>query len=169
MASTDAHPFPIKGKAWRATFPIFTSAGLLVTTGTQTVTISKDAATFANPSAGSTSATQIATTSGVWYVDLSGTDTTCDTLAVKISDGTNPPTIMVLCPLALVEPSGAPSFGSGGSGIEEVLAWLLAHSRNKKTQTDSTSTIYKDDGTTVQSTSTVSDNGSGTTTFAEWT
>jgi hypothetical protein len=99
MASTDAQQFPTKNKAIRLTFPVYTSSGALVTTGTMSVTISKDAGTFGNPSAGATSATQIATTSGVWYVDLSATDTNCDTLAVKISDGTNPPTILVLYPV----------------------------------------------------------------------
>ena len=86
MAASDAQPFPIKNKALRLTFPIITAAGALVTTGTQTVTISKDQGTFANPSVGSTSATQVATTSGVWYVDLSATDLNADTVAVKVID-----------------------------------------------------------------------------------
>lgn len=149
---------PVKAKALRLTFPMFTSAGALVTTGTMTVTISKDQGTFANPSAGATSATQVATTSGVWYVDLSATDLTCDTLAVKISDGTNPPTILVVYPYEIKEVT-VPGFADGATGLEELLSFLLATARNKTTTTASTHTLLKDDGTTTQATSTISDNG----------
>lgn len=167
MAASDAQPFPIKAKALRLTFPIFTSTGALVTTGTQAVTISKDAGTFGNPSAGATNATQIATTSGVWYVDLSATDTTCDTLAVKISDGTNPPTILVVNPVEVVEPTAIPGFGSGGPGIEELLAIMWAMMRNKMTQTSTTTTLRNDADSGNIGTSTVSDNGT-TFTRGEW-
>lgn len=150
---------PLKAHALRLTFPVFTSAGALVTTGTMATTISKDQGTFANPSAGVTNATQIATTSGVWYVDLSATDLTCDTLAVKVSDGTNPPTILVVYPYEIKELSGTPGFGDGVNGIEELLAWLLALSKNLQTTTATTATLKKADGTTTQATSTISDNG----------
>ena len=159
MAATDAQPFPIKNKALRLTFPVFTAAGALVTSGTMAVTISKDAGTFGNPNAGATNATQIATTSGVWYVDLGATDLNCDTLAVKISDGTNPPTVLVIYPVAIVEPSAKPGFADGATGIEEAIAWLQALARNKLTQTSTTTTLRNDADSGNISTSTVSDDG----------
>lgn len=159
MAAGDAQPWPIKSHALRLTFPMFTSAGALVTTGTMAVTISKDGGTFGNPNAGATNATQIATTSGVWYVDLNTTDTACDTLAVKISDGTNPPTILVVYPFSLAELSAPPGYADGATGLEEVLSWLVAVSRNKITQTATTTLVKKDDTTTTLGTSTVSDDG----------
>lgn len=159
MAASDAQPFPIKNKALRLTFPIITAAGALVTTGTQTVTISKDQGTFANPSVGSTSATQVATTSGVWYVDLSATDLNADTVAVKISDGTNPPTILIIYPVEIKEPAAVPGFGDGATGLEEVIAWLEILSRNKMTQTASTTTLRNNADSATVATSTTSDDG----------
>ena len=150
---------PVKAKALRLTFPVFTSAGALVTTGTMATTISKDGGTFANPSVGVTNATQVATSSGVWYVDLSATDLTCDTLAVKVSDGTNPPTILVVYPIEIKELTGTVGFSDGANGIEELLAWLLALSKNVQTTTATTATLKRADGTTNQATSTISDNG----------
>lgn len=159
MAASDAQPFPVRAKAARVTFPVFTAAGALVTSGTQAVTISKDGATFSNPSVGATNATQIATTSGVWFVDLSATDLTCDTLAVKISDGTNPPTVLVVYPVNIVEPTAVPGFANGATGLEELLAWLLAVSRNKITQTSTTTLVRNDADSGTIGTSTVSDDG----------
>lgn len=159
MASTDAQTFPIKNKACRFTFPMFTSAGALVTTGTMAVTISKDAGTFGNPNAGATNATQIATTSGVWYVDLNATDMNCDTLAIKISDGTNPPTVLVVYPLTIPDLSAVPSYGAGGMSMQDALGFLIALARNKMTQTASTTTLFKDDGSTTLASSTITDNG----------
>lgn len=159
MASTDAQPFPIKAKAVRLTFPVFTTAGALVTSGTMAVTISKDGGTFGNPNAGATNATQIATTSGVWYVDLNSTDTNCDTLAVKISDGTNPPTILVIYPVEIKEPSAIPGFADGATGLEELTSWLLALSRNKMTQTSTTTTLRNNADNANIATSATSDDG----------
>lgn len=168
MASTDAQPWPIKNKALRLTFPVFTAAGQLVTTGTQAVTISKDAGTFANPAAGATNATQIATTSGVWYVDLGAGDTNCDTLAVKISDGTNPPTILVIYPVEIKEPSAVPGWGNGATGIEEAIAWLQALARNKVTQSATTQTLRNDADSADIATAAVSESA-GVVTRAEFT
>lgn len=169
MASTDAHPFPMRARALRVTAPVLDATGQLVTTGTTVVTISKDAGTFANPNAGATNATQIATTSGVWYADLNATDLTCDTLAIKFTNGSNPATVLVIYPVSIPEPASVPAFGSGGVSLEELLGWLLAMSRNKRTQTNTTTTLRNDADSANLATSAVSDNGAGTTTFAEWT
>jgi hypothetical protein len=166
MAASDAQTFPVKNRLARFTAPVFDSAGSLVTSGTTAVTISKDGGTFANPSAGATNATQIATSSGVWFVDLSATDMTCDTLAIKMTNTGGVPTVLVVYPLAIAEPTAAPSFGA--AGLEQVLAWLLALSRNKITQTATTSTLRNDADTTTISTSSVSDSGT-TFTRDKWT
>jgi len=143
---------------------VLDATGSLVTSGTTSVTISKDAGTFANPAAGATSATQIATTSGVWYVDLGTADTNCDTLAVKFTNAGGKDTVLVIYPVEIKELSAAPAFTDG---LEEAISWLLALSRNRITQTASTTTLYKNDGTTSQSTAAVSDNGT-TFTRAKW-
>src|SRR3990167_1873258 len=100
MAATDAKPFVQKSVATRLTGPVFDADGDLVTGGTTTVTISKDGAAFGNPNAGATNATEIATASGVWFVDLDATDTACDTLAVKLSNNGAgaKPTVLVVYP-----------------------------------------------------------------------
>lgn len=157
MASTDAQTFPVKNKACRFTFPVFTSAGALVN-GTIAVTISKDAGNFGNPSAGATNATQIQT-SGYYYWDASATDMNCDTLAVKCSDGTNPPTVLIVSPLTIPDLSAVPSYGAGGMSMQDALGFLIALARNKMTQTASTTTLFKDDGSTTLATSSITDNG----------
>src|SRR3990167_4100484 len=100
MAATDAKPFVQKSVATRLTGPVFDADGDLVTGGTTTVTISKDGAAIGNPNAGATNATEIATASGVWFVDLDATDTACDTLAVKLSNNGAgaKPTVLVVYP-----------------------------------------------------------------------
>jgi hypothetical protein len=50
-----------------------------------------------------------------------------------------------------------------GATMEQMLEWLLALARNKRTQTATTELVLKDDGTTTLATSTKSDDG---TTFA---
>ena len=101
----------------------------------------------------------MATTSGVWYVDLSATDLNADTVAVKISDGTNPPTILIIYPVEIKEPAAVPGFGDGATGLEEVIAWLEILSRNKMTQTASTTTLRNNADSATVATSTTSDDG----------
>lgn len=164
MAASDAQPLPVKGKALRVTAPVFDTAGALVTTSTTAVTISKDQGTFGNPNAGATNATQIATTSGVWYVDLDATDLSCDTLAVKFANGSNPVTVLVVYTLDLSEPGAVPAWTSK---FGAVVSWLLALNRNKMTQTSTTTTLRNDADGANLATSTVTDSA-GTFTRGEW-
>src|SRR3972149_1075548 len=82
MASTDARPVPIKNTAFRAVFPILDADGDLVTgaTGLDSET-SLDQGTLAGcPS----EATEIATSSGMYYLDLTAGEMNGDCIAVIV-------------------------------------------------------------------------------------
>lgn len=159
MAASDAHPFPIKNRAFRVTFPILDADGDLVTGAAGLDSeVSKDGGTFTDCT---NEATELATSSGVYYLDLTATEMNADTVAVIVKTSTSgaKTTTLVFYPIAFAEPSGVPAFGAGGAGLEEVLAWLLALSRNKITQTSTTTTLRNDADSSTIATSTVSDDG----------
>ncbi|MBK8200327.1 MAG: hypothetical protein IPK75_18425 [Acidobacteria bacterium] len=82
MASTDARPVPQKNVAYRITFPIFDADGDLVTGATGLDSeVSKDGGTFTDCT---NEATEIATNSGMYYLDLTSTEMNADTVAVII-------------------------------------------------------------------------------------
>lgn len=167
MAASDSQPFPIKNKAYRVTFPIFDADGDLVTGATALDSeVSKDAGTFADCT---NEATEIATSSGMYYLDLTATEMNADTVAVIVKTTTSgaKTTPMIIYPVSITELSAVPGFADGATGLEEVLSFLLALSRNKMTQTSTTTTLKKDDGTTTLATASVSDDGT-TFTRNEW-
>lgn len=96
MASTDAKPVPQKNVAYRVTFPILDADGDLVTGATGLDSeVSKDGGTFADCT---NEATEIATSSGVYYLDLTSTEMNADTVAVIIktsSSGAKTTTIVM--------------------------------------------------------------------------
>ena len=82
MAATDATPIPVKGQACRVTFPILDADGDLVTAATGLDSeVSKDGATFADCT---NEATEIATGSGMYFLDLTATEMNADTVAVVV-------------------------------------------------------------------------------------
>ena len=82
MASTDAKPVPQKNVAYRVTFPILDADGDLVTGATGLDSeISKDAGTFADVTA---EATEIATASGMYFLDLTATEMNADTVSIIV-------------------------------------------------------------------------------------
>lgn len=82
MASTDAKPVPQKNVAYRVTFPIFDADGDLVTGATGLDSeVSKDGGTFADCT---NEATEIATSSGIYYLDLTSTEMDADTVAIIV-------------------------------------------------------------------------------------
>lgn len=82
MASTDARPVPRKNAAYRITFPILDADGDLVTGATGLDSeVSKDAGTFADCT---NEATEIATSSGMYYLDLTSTEMNADCVAVIV-------------------------------------------------------------------------------------
>lgn len=99
MAASDATPFPIKNQAYRVTFPILDADGDLVTgaTGLDSET-SADGGTFADCT---NEATEIATASGVYYLDLTAGEMNADTVAVIVKTSTSgaKTTTLILYPI----------------------------------------------------------------------
>ena len=86
MASTDSRPVPIKNTAFRAVFPIYDNTGALVTGAAGLDSeVSKDQGTFADCT---NEATEIATSSGVYYLDLTSTEMNADSVAVIVKTST---------------------------------------------------------------------------------
>lgn len=164
MAATDASPWPIKGQAFRVSFDLRLNTGALNTGAAGLDSeVSKDAGTFSDCT---NEATEIATSSGHYYLDLTSTEMTADTVVVQVkSSTTNAVTqTLVLYPVSITEPTGAPTWPMD---IEEALGWLSALARNKMLQTATTTTLRNDaDGADI-ATSAVSDNGT-TYTRGEW-
>jgi hypothetical protein len=98
MASTDARPIPLKAVAFRAVFPILDADGDLVTAASSPDSeVSKDQGTFTDCT---NEATEIATSSGMYYLDLTSTEMTADCVAVIVKCGTAgaKTTVLVLYP-----------------------------------------------------------------------
>lgn len=98
MAASDALPVPRKNVAYRVTFPILDADGDLVSGATGLDSeISKDAGTFADCT---NEATEIATSSGVYYLDLTSTEMNADTVAiiVKTTSSGAKTTVLVMYP-----------------------------------------------------------------------
>ena len=86
MASTDARPVPLKNVAYRHTFPIFDASGGLVSGAAGLDSeVSKDAGTFTDCT---NEATEIATASGMYYLDLTATEMNADCVAVIVKTST---------------------------------------------------------------------------------
>lgn len=82
MASTDSLPVPQKNVAYRVVFPILDADGDLVTGATGLDSeVSKDQGTFADCT---NEATEIATSSGMYYLDLTSTEMNADCVAIIV-------------------------------------------------------------------------------------
>ncbi len=82
MASSDAQAIPKRNVALRITFPIFDADGDLVTGATGLDSeVSKDGGTFADCT---NEATEIATSSGMYYLDLTSTEMDAATVAIIV-------------------------------------------------------------------------------------
>lgn len=87
MASTDAKSIPQKNVALRISFPILDADGDLVTGAAGLDSeVSKDGGTFADCT---NEATEIATSSGMYFLDLTSTEMNADTVAVIIKTSTS--------------------------------------------------------------------------------
>lgn len=98
MASTDARPQPLKNTAYRVTFTILDADGDPVSGAAGLDSeVSKDGGTFADCT---NEATEIATSSGVYYLDLTATEMNADTVAVIVKTSTSgaKTTVIVLYP-----------------------------------------------------------------------
>lgn len=95
MAATDARRI-IKNAAYRATFSLVNSAGQVVSGATTPDSeISKDGATFTDCT---NEATELATSSGVYYLELTATEMSADQIAVIIKSGTANTRALILEP-----------------------------------------------------------------------
>jgi len=98
MAATDAKPIPVKGQAYRVTFPILDADGDLVSGAADLDSeVSKDGGAFTDCT---NEATEIATSSGIYYLDLTADEKNADTVTVvvKTSSSGAKTTSMVLYP-----------------------------------------------------------------------
>lgn len=98
MASSDAVPVPRKNVAYRITFPIYDNTGSLVTGAAGLDSeVSKDQGTFADCT---NEATEIATSSGIYYLDLTSTEMNADGVAVIVKTSTTnaKTTVLILYP-----------------------------------------------------------------------
>lgn len=99
MAASDATPFPIKNQAYRVIFPILDADGDLVSGAASLDSeVSKDCGTFTDCT---NEATEIATSSGMYYLDLSSDEINADvvTLIVKTTTSGAKTTPIVLYPV----------------------------------------------------------------------
>lgn len=86
MAAGDARPVPRKNVAYRVTFPILDADGDLVTgAATPDSEVSIDGGTFADCT---NEATEIATASGMYFLDLTAAEMNGDTIAVIVKTAT---------------------------------------------------------------------------------
>lgn len=85
-SASDAHPYPVYNARFRVTAPLMDADGDLVSAAsTPDSEISKDAGTFADCT---NEMTELATASGVYSLDLTSTELTCQTAAVILKSAT---------------------------------------------------------------------------------
>jgi hypothetical protein len=86
MAASDARLFALKNTAFRVTFPIYDNTGALVTGAAGLDSeVSIDGGTFVDCT---NEATEIATSSGIYYLDLVAGEMNGDTIAVLVKTST---------------------------------------------------------------------------------
>lgn len=86
-AATDASPRPLYGVAYRLVFPIFDNTGALVTGAAGLDSeVSKDQGTFADAT---NEATEIATSSGMYYLDLTASEMAARTVSIIVKTSTS--------------------------------------------------------------------------------
>lgn len=128
VSPNDAHPFPIYNARFRVIFPILDADGDLVTAAsTPDSELSQDSGTFADAT---NEATELATSSGMYYLDLIATemDTVSTTIIVKTGTAGAKTTPLTLHPIRLpvirtgTAQAGAGStitLDSGASGVDD--------------------------------------------------
>ena len=154
MASSDAKPYPYKNTAYRATFPIFDADGDPVTGAAGLDSeVSKDGGTFADCT---NEATEIATSSGIYYLDLTSSEMNADTVAVIVKTSTSgaKTTVLVFYPVEAGDTNGwaddllnRDMSAAPDSTARSPLNALRAL-RNRWANPSGTLTIYKEDDTT---------------------
>lgn len=98
-AAGDAHPFTIYNARNRITFPLLDADGGLISPSAPDSELSQDGGTFADAT---NEATELATASGMCFLDLIHTETDCQTLAIKVASTGAKTTPLVLYPRRLL-------------------------------------------------------------------
>lgn len=138
-SASDAHPYPIYNARFRVTFPILDADGDLVTAAAALDSeLSQDSGTFADAT---NEATEIATSSGMYFLDLLATelDTKSTAIIVKTTTSGAKTTPMVLYPRRLpiirsgtAQAGGASSItlDSGASAIDDYYTGAIVNITN---------------------------------------
>lgn len=142
MASSDAVPVPRKNTAFRVTFPLYDADGDLVTGATSLDSeVSKDGGTFADCT---NEATEIATSSGVYYLELTATEMNADTVAVIVKSGNAKTQALVFYPEELGDIRvNAGQIGGTAQTGRDLGASVLLSSGTGTGQLDFTSGVVK--------------------------
>jgi hypothetical protein len=164
MATTDARPVPRKNAAYRVTFPILDADGDLVTAAAGLDTeISKDGGTFTDCT---NEATEIATASGMYFLDLTSTEMNADTVTIIVKTTTSgaKTTPIVLYPEqesswsmiadAILDRDMSLGIDSGSTTFR-TMRQALRFLRNKWSISGTTLTVTKENDTTASWTSTI--------------
>lgn len=117
MAASDARRAPVRGMAYRITFPIFDSTGALVTGAAGLDSeVSEDGGTFIDCV---NEAIEIATASGMYYLDLTAAEMNASTVAVIVKTSTTGArtTPIVLYPEPGLEVQGVVTSGATTTSI----------------------------------------------------
>lgn len=117
MAASDASPVPYRGVAYRVTFPIWKNDSTLITGAAGLDSeVSKDAGTFADCT---NEATEIATSSGIYYLDLTASEMDAQTVSVIVKSSTSGAvtTVLVLYPEKKLQVDGVVDSGSSTTSI----------------------------------------------------
>lgn len=158
MSSTDATAIPIKNQAYRITFPILDADGDLVTGATGLDSeVSKDGGTFADCT---NEATEIATDSGMYFLDLTQTEMNADTVAliIKTSSSGAKTTPIVLYP---AEAADIIVNVKKINGTDQTAGDLKASLNTIKVTTDKVDDTLEDDGGTYRFTENALEEGPG--------
>src|SRR3990167_9783919 len=153
MAASDAKPVPIKDTAFRVSFPILDADGDLVTGATTPDSeFSEDAATFADCAS---EATEIATSSGMYYLELASTEMGGDTVVVIVKTATAgaKTTPIVLYPQSAANPINVnvQAISTDSTAADNLELWFDGTGYNASTSTIGTATAIAAGGITASS------------------
>lgn len=113
----NALPYPLYGLPWVETFPLLDADGDPISPSSPDSEVSKNGDTFADCT---NEATEIATSSGVCYLSLTGTEMTADKVTVRVQSTGAKTTVLNFAPRKLVSIRAGTS-ASGGSSTSTIV------------------------------------------------
>ena len=113
ISAGDAHPFPIYNARYRVVFPLLDADGDPISPSSPDSEVSQDQGTFADAT---NEATEIATSSGICYLDLISTELDTKCSAVRVQSTGAKTTVLTLYPVRLpVIRTGTAQAGAGST------------------------------------------------------